>query len=254
MATLSRWEMNWLSWTPNCGAVADNADYIRLSTLDATATAYSDGQLDDYGATGLRWSPPLTLTVRARLGGSHGGGIHGTAGFGLWNDPGGARLKRLALPRAVWFFYASPPSNLALDSLVPGVGWLAMTFDASQLRTLALLPFAPLGLLLMQGAWLRRALWPIAQWALGVRQMPLQVDPSAWHTYRIEWQPRRVAFWVDDALVLETPLSPRGPLGLVLWIDNQYAIVTPRGVVRGGLLDASGEQWLDIADLHVTSG
>ena len=84
--------------------------------------------------------------------------------------------------------------------------------------------------------------------------MPLRVAPSAWHTYRIEWQPRRVAFWVDDALVLETPLSPRGPLGLVLWIDNQYAIVTPRGVVRGGLLDASGEQWLDIADLHVTSG
>ena len=252
MTTLSRWGMDWLSWTPNCGAVADNADYIRLSTLDATATAYSDGQLDDYGTAGLCWSPPLTLNVRARLAGENG--IHGTAGFGLWNDPGGSRLKRLALPRAVWFFYASPPSTLALDSLVPGVGWLAMTFDAARGRTLALLPFAPLGLLLMQGAWLRRALWPIAQWALGVRQMPLQVDPSVWHTYRIEWQPRRVAFWVDDALVLETPLSPRGPLGLVLWIDNQYAIVTPRGVVRGGLLDASGEQWLDIADLHVTSG
>jgi len=246
--------MDWLPWTPNRGAVAANADFVRLSTVDAPATAYSDGQLDDYGATGLRWSPPLTLTVRARLGATHGGGIHGTAGFGLWNDPGGARLKRLALPRAVWFFYASPPSNLALDSMVPGVGWLAMTFDASQLRTLVLLPFAPLGLLLMQGAWLRRALWPIAQWALGVRQMPLRVEPSAWHTYRIEWQTRRVAFWVDDELVLETPLSPRGPLGLVLWIDNQYAVVTPRGLVRGGLLAAPGEQWLDVAELEVRAG
>jgi hypothetical protein len=55
------------------------------------------------------------MTVRACF--SHPAGtLRGTAGFGFWNDPflmTGARLP--ALPRAIWFFYASAPSEMKLD-------------------------------------------------------------------------------------------------------------------------------------------
>ncbi len=251
---LERWRRRWHTWTPNAGRIEQHDEYLRLALDDTTASAYSDAQLDDYGATGqLDWRPPLTLTVRARLGGT-GARVRGTAGFGLWNDPGGSRRKRLALPRAIWFFYASPPSNIALDSLVPGYGWKAMTFDAARLRLALLAPFAPLALLLMQVRWLRQALWPIGQWALGVREALVPGDASQWHTYRIEWLPGRARFSVDDVLLLDTPLAPRGPLGLVLWIDNQYAIVTPRGQLGGGLLAAPGTQWLDLMEVTVSVG
>ncbi|HYF62243.1 MAG TPA: hypothetical protein VD886_05470 [Herpetosiphonaceae bacterium] len=245
-----RWGLDWAVWAPGAGRIEEHDEYLRLATADASGAAYSDAQLDDYAGTGLRWRPPMTMEFRARLGAA-AGLPRGTAGFGLWNDPGGSRTRRLALPRALWFFYASPPSNLALDGLAPGAGWLAMTIDASRRPLLALLPLTPLALALMQHPWLRRALWPIGQWALGARQVALRINPGDWHAYRIEWQSRRARFWVDGALVLDTPFAPRGPLGLVLWIDNQYAVVTPRGALRGGLLAAPGEQWLDIAELEI---
>ncbi len=253
--SIERWRRRWHPWTPNAGRIEQRDEYLRLALDDATASAYSDAQLDDYGGPPgqLVWRPPLTLTVRARLGAA-GAGIRGTAGFGLWNDPGGSRRKRLALPRAIWFFYASPPSNIALDSLVPGAGWKAMTFDAARLRLLLLAPLAPLALLLMQVGWLRRALWPIGQWALGVREALVPGDHSQWHTYQIEWLADRARFSVDDVVLLDTPLSPRGPLGLVLWIDNQYAIVTPRGQLGGGILATPGAQWLDVMELTVSAG
>jgi len=80
----------------------------------------------------------------------------------------------------------------------------------------------------------------------GVR---LGVDVSAWHAYRLEWSPQRSALWVDDVLVLETAISPRPPLGLVLWIDNQYAAFTPEGKIGFGVLENTEPAWLEIKDL-----
>src|SRR5579875_745817 len=51
--------------------------------------------------------------------------LRGTAGFGFWNYPFSARGDILMLPEAVWFFYASPPSNMALVPGIPGWGWKA---------------------------------------------------------------------------------------------------------------------------------
>ena len=48
--------------------------------------------------------------------------LRGTAGFGFWNYPFSVRGDPLMLPEAVWFFYASPPSNMALIPGVPGWG------------------------------------------------------------------------------------------------------------------------------------
>jgi hypothetical protein len=37
----------------------------------------------------------------------------------------------IPLPRAIWFFYASPPSHMDLALDVPGYGWKAAMIDAT---------------------------------------------------------------------------------------------------------------------------
>ena len=80
----------------------------------------------------------------------------------------------------------------------------------------------------------------------GVR---LDVDVTQWHEYRLEWSPERSVFWVDEALVLESPVSPLPPLGLVMWVDNQYAAFTPTGKIGFGLLENPEPAWLEIKEL-----
>ena len=41
------------------------------------------------------------------------------------------------LPRAIWFFYGSLPSNMSLALDVPGYGWKAATIDALRPSALA---------------------------------------------------------------------------------------------------------------------
>ena len=55
-------------------------------------------------------------------------------------------------------------------------------------------------------------------------------------------------FEVDDGLVFESAVSPNPPLGLVIWIDNQYAAFTPEGKIAMGVLEGK-EAWLEIKDL-----
>lgn len=68
---------------------------------------------------------------------------------------------------------------------------------------------------------------------------------TLWHTYTLEWRRDESIFWVDDKLVLRTTQSPTHSLGFVAWIDNEYALMTPRGTLRFGKV-ISGSQWLDI--------
>lgn len=226
--------------------------YLRLA--DASRAAYSNAQLDDYAGRPRRafpWRPPLRLTVRARF--SHpAGALKGTAGFGFWNNPLPPGMRGLPrLPRAVWFFYSSPPSNMALAMGVPGPGWKAATFNAMQPTFYALAPFAPLGALLMRVPALYRALWPLGQRAIGLSEALLPVAMDEWHTYTLEWRPARATFFVDGALVHAAPCAPPGPLGFVTWLDNQYAIVTPQGRLGFGFLDAPGAQWLALESVQI---
>src|SRR5436853_7051057 len=70
--------------------------------------------------------------------------LRGTAGFGFWNYPFSVRGDVLMLPEATWFFYASPPSNMALVPHVPGWGWKAQVVHSMRLETLA--SSVPMGL------------------------------------------------------------------------------------------------------------
>ena len=58
-------------------------------------------------------------------------------------------------------------------------------------------------------------------------------------------------FEVDNSPVFESSVSPKPPLGLVIWIDNQYAAFTPEGKIGFGVLENSEPAWLEIKDLKI---
>lgn len=226
---------------------------LRLLTEGAEAGAYSDAQIDDYeGRSGERLvhRPPLVLRVRARF--SHeAAGLRGTAGFGFWNYPVAAPL---GMPRAIWFFFGSPPGDMPLALGVPGSGWKAATVDTGRARALALLPLAPVVVPLMWSRALQRAFWPPVQRAVGVAEALVRAPMTEWHDYSIEWGERSSRFLVDGRVVLADAPSPRGPLCFVAWIDNQYFVATPRGRLRWGTIAAPGRQWLELARLTIELG
>ncbi|HEY7835477.1 MAG TPA: hypothetical protein VIG30_18015 [Ktedonobacterales bacterium] len=251
----------WTRTQPNGGTLTCAGSVLRLALPDgATAGRYGDAQIDDYGRLPRQrfpWRPPLRLEVRARA--SHpqhpptGGGdvagmeptLRGTAGFGFWNYPFSLTGTPLALPEAVWFFYASPPSNMALVPGVAGWGWKAQVIHARRwgavaagVPALAALGWArATGRERAAGRWLRRV--------SGAAEAHLAPDLTAWHDYTLDWRRIEARFAVDGREVLVAPRPPPGPLGFVAWIDNQYAVATPRGVLRFGTLDC-GPQWLDL--------
>ncbi|MCP4541761.1 MAG: hypothetical protein GY832_31915 [Chloroflexi bacterium] len=244
----------WREYVVGNGALEPGGHTLRFITTDAASHKYSDAQIDDYEGLPRRrflWRPPLRLTLRARF--SHPAEkLIGTAGFGFWNDPllmTGTRMP--ALPRAIWFFYGSPPSNMKLDLHTPGHGWKAATIDALRPAALLLAPVAPLAVLLMNVRSLYRALWPPIQRTLNVQEATVEVDMTEWHTYVVEWRVKRARFSVDGEWVIKDAPSPRGPLGFVMWLDNQYMIVTPWGRFGWGLLDAPGRQWMEVEQLEI---
>lgn len=220
---------------------------------------YSNAQLDDHSRlprAAFPNRPPLALTVQARF--SHeaarsqeGPGLLGTAGFGFWNDPVAMNGPRLpTLPRAAWFFYAGPPSDMKLDLQTPGRGWKAATIDALRPAAIAPALAAPLMIPLMRSPSLYRRAWPGIQRRLRIAEAAIAGPLTAWREYRLEWDVSRARFYVDGALLLDAP-APAGPLGFVAWCDNQYLIATPQGRVGYGCVPARG-QWLEISRLQLS--
>jgi hypothetical protein len=246
----------WNSYVVGSGALEHAGNTLRFVNADTTRRQMTNAQIDDY--QGLprrryRWRPPLTMTVRARF--SHPAGqLGGTAGFGFWNDPFMMTGRTWpALPRALWFFYASPPSNMKLDLEAPGDGWKAATIDAAGFSALKWAPTAPLLVPLMNVRRLYRRLWPAIQRDLRIHEAPLQADMAEWHTYALKWETQAVRFSVDGEAVLACGASPRGPLGFVAWLDNQYLVATPWGKFRYGWLAAPERQWMEVDWLSITA-
>ncbi|MBL8165717.1 MAG: family 16 glycosylhydrolase [Anaerolineae bacterium] len=224
------------------------AAHLRLPA--GLTEGYHDAQISDYaGRADFRWRPPARMTVRAHF---RGDALRGTAGFGFWNHPFVPGERGFRLPQTAWFFFGAPPGDIALAQGVPGAGWKAATLDATRSAFLLLAPTAPLGFLLMRVPMLYRCLWPLAQRAVGVSECLL--DPALMHTtheYRLDWERDHITFYVDGAPIHRTPSAPRGPLGFIAWIDNQYAIVTPQGRFGFGVSRVEQEQVLMLENVRV---
>ncbi len=246
-------ESPWRLTEIGAGKVAQLPTGLHLTVPPTPADHYSDAQLTDYtGKSDFLWQPPVTLTITARFESSAGISMVGAAGFGFWYHPFGPGERGFRLPKAAWFFFSSKPNNMQLARGVPGPGWKAATIDATRWQFLALLPTAPIGLLLMRMPALYRRLWPIGQRAIGVSEYMLSSDLlTETHTYTIDWQRDYVTFRVDNRAVHRTESAPRGPLGMIAWIDNQYAIVTPKGQFGFGLLPVTQEQTLVLEHIRI---
>jgi len=137
---------------------------------------------------------------------------------------------------------------------VPGTGFKCAVFDAGNWAFFSLLPFAPIGALLMRIPVLHRLLWPLGQRPIGVDEYRLETETlKTPHRYGIAWHRNEVVFEVDRSVVFRTRRVPRGRLGFVAWVDNQYAVVRPQGTLRFGLTRAEQPQHLFIRDIELTS-
>lgn len=232
------------------GHLVQHEHGLQLLTVGASSRRYADAQIDDYARLPRRdfpWRPPLRLTVRARASGL----LLGTAGFGLWNNPFSPLGGVPRVPAALWFFFASAPSNMSLATGVPGAGWKCATIDATTPRALRWAPLAPLVLLLNRQPRLAQRIWPLVQRDLRIAEQALAPLDATWCEYRIEWRQQHALFYVNQKCVFEAPYAPNGPLGFIAWVDNQYAIATPQGQFGWGLLDAPTAQSLDLQQLVI---
>lgn len=225
----------------------------RLKIPAGDAAAYRVAQLDSYGSLPRhRFSarPPAVLRLAARVSQAE---LPGTWGFGWWNDPfafslgwqKGAAQRLPALPQAAWFFHASPPNALSLSDDLPAHGFLMQAFRSAAFPALLLAPaFLTLPLLFWRpfARLTRRTARSFVRQA--IERSP--VDPTEWHTYLIEWNVHTVRFFIDNACLFETPRSPHPPLGVVIWIDNQYMAFPSDGKIGYGTLPTPQAAWLEV--------
>jgi hypothetical protein len=250
--------MDLIRRTSGGGQVQDQSSGWRLEIPAGPGGQYRWAQLDDYANLPRKdflYHPPLRMTLSARVSENN---LPGTWGFGFWNDPfsfsflvSGAARRIPALPNAAWYFYAGQPNYLAFHDHHPAQGLLAASFSSLPIPTLLLAPgglFAPL--LLMR---------PLARLARRIARMMVkdeaglvEADATRWHDYTLDWYEPGLRFSLDGQTVFENPVSPRGPLAFVLWIDNQYAAFPPNGKLQAGTSANPAPAWLEVQNLTVT--
>jgi hypothetical protein len=243
--------------TTSAASVIPTAGGWRLQIPAGEAGQYRLAQLDDYAALSRSRFPlrtPTTLGLRCRVSEPN---LPGTWGFGLWNDPfafsfglQGLPRRLPVLPNCCWFFHASEKNHLSFRDSLPGNGFLAQCFRSSQIPSLLLAP-GLLGLPLLFSKTLSKWIRAVSGKIIKEDSLALDIDVTQWHTYHLSWRESGVAFSVDEAVVFETPISPRGPLGLVIWIDNQYAAWTPNGRIGYGTLQQKAAGWMEIEQVKV---
>ena len=187
---------------------------------------YTNAQIDDYGNSSranFPWRPPLRMQVVARSSlpaatfnssSETADILRGTAGFGFWNYPFSIRGDILMLPEAIWFFYASPPSNMALVPGIPGWGWKAQVVHS--MRPGALAATVPMAATTIFGL-LTGETRPAARWMqklTGASEAILPVVMTDWHTYTLEWRSDEATFVVDNKLVCAHHIPQ-----LALWVS-----------------------------------
>ncbi|MBE0699446.1 MAG: hypothetical protein IH586_21190 [Anaerolineaceae bacterium] len=234
-----------------------SAGLWRMEIPAGSAGAYRLAELDDHlhsARSRFPWQEPIQLELQARVSAAD---LPGTWGFGFWNNPFSANLglsgmarSLPVLPNAAWFFYAGPPNYLAVRDTHPAAGFLAAIFSAPKIPSLALAP-AGLVLPLLAVPPAARLLRRAARLLIGEDSTLVDVDPTQWHAYRLDWRKNQVRFFVDGREFFSTPVTPRGRLGLVIWIDNQYAAFPPSGKLCAGTSSNPDPAWLEVDQVQV---
>ena len=223
----------------------------RLEIPAGRSGTYRLAQLDDYCAlsrTHFHHSPSWTFNMRARVSASN---LPGTWGYGLWNDPfgfslgfGGKTGRLPVLPNAAWFFHASPPNWLSFRDNIPSRGFFAGAIRSPHLPPLLLAPaLITLPFIVLRP--ISRLMRRLASKMVRQDAAEIVVDVTQWHEYSFKWLNKCSEFIVDGKTILQTSVSPVPPLGLVFWIDNQFAKWTPEGQLGYGTLD-NPAAWLEI--------
>jgi hypothetical protein len=223
----------------------------QLNIPAGESRTYRLAQLDDYAALSrshFHHAPSWTLSLHARVSSSH---LPGTWGFGLWNDPfgfslgfGGTAGRFPVLPNAAWFFHASPPNWLSFRNEIPAQGFFAGTIHSPRVPSLLFVP-ALFALPFLALRPISRLLRKMAGRMVRQDAAAISVEVTKWHEYSIQWLRASVEFKIDGETTMQTSISAEPPLGLVLWIDNQYAAWTPEGRLGYGTLD-NPDMWLEI--------
>lgn len=236
--------------TPNAQIHKTESGY-KLEIPAGDSSQYRFAQVDDYFGRSRKKFPhrSSTLSLRAKTSSNS---LPGTWGFGFWNDPfglslgfGGRRWQVPALPNAVWFFGASPSNYLSFTDQLPANGFLAQSFHSPRFHPL-LVPAA------FSFPFSHKTTRKLMSRVIQEDANALDVDPSVWHDYRLEWGMKRAAWYVDSLLVLESTVTPNLPLGLVIWLDNQFAFFPPDGKIGFGVLENPEPAWLEICNLVLT--
>ncbi len=235
----------------------DGQGGVRLVIPPAEA-GYTDAQLDDYGGlprSQFAWSAPTSLCLRARA--SHPT-PPGTLGFGFWNDPfgislsGAGSLRRFpAAPQALWFFHGAPPNDFTFAQDGVGSGWKAASLRSIRYPSAVLIPGAAAAFAMGAIPLLRKWAVSLVRRQASAAEIPLGTPLDEWHDYCLTWMPDKASFEVDGTVVAEVSVVPHAPLGFVVWIDNQYAVLSEDKGIRFGLLPTNTEYWLEFQDLHL---
>jgi hypothetical protein len=252
------WEVT-PTFSPGAQVSRVGADAWHLEIPAGPEGQYRLAQLDDYAGIkrrSFRSSPPMHLSLRAKASQRD---LPGTWGFGFWNDPfslsfglGGGTRRWPVLPNALWFFFASKPNYLSLRDDLPAQGKLGATFCSPQWPSL-LLASGVLAMPLLLWSPGARLLRRLGRWIVHQDAVEMGLDPMLWHSYMLTWQQESVCFEVDGDTIFETRVSPVGPLGLVVWIDNQFAALPPSGNLSYGTLANPEPAWVDIESLSVSA-
>jgi hypothetical protein len=228
----------------------------RLEITPGARGTYRLAQIDDYVVLRRRQfqhAPPWRMRMQAKVSAPN---LPGTWGFGLWNDPFGFSLgfgrtegRLPVLPNAAWFFHASRSNWLSLRDDVPANGFFAGTWNSPRIPSLLLAPaLITLPLLLIKP--FSRLLRRLTAKIVVQDAAPIPIDVISWHEYSIDWLHDFLEFKIDGETCLKTNVLPRPPLGLVLWIDNQFAAWTPEGRLGYGTLDSPNAS-LEIKSLEM---
>lgn len=246
--------------TPDAEVSQVNAQAWKFTLPSGPAGRYRWAQLDDYlhrKRGDFLWQPPFRLKLRSKVSDRN---VPGTWGFGLWNDPFSFSLglkaasRRLpSLPNAAWFFFAGVENYLSLKNDLPANGFLAAVFSSPLVPSPLLglsLPFMPLILVPAAARLVRR----LAGSIIREDSHLLPVAVTEWHEYCLEWEQQAVRFHVDGEQRFYTEVVPKGRMGLVLWVDNQFAAFPPDGKIRTGTLRCDYPVSLEIADFEIQPG